>query len=980
MERKRLAWLHKAAPWAAAPIVVAGMTLAATPASAHATSDSDTDSTSDASSPSSLGASSSDASTSDSSTDVGEDPDSAEASSGEADVEESDGVDEDSIEEELNVEDADEQIAVEATDDLGTTIGDSAASTDKDDDEGLVAPEPHVTASADVQDDVVDDDLVEPIASTVLPLTAPPVATVTAARAAATSAAPIEAERRVESVALSVPVTAMRTGSTGSSPLDTSPSSLFAGLLEWARRQTRYALFDRAPTASPIQISQNEAGAIVGAVGATDPDGHYLSYVVTGSPAKGDVVVNPDGSFTYSPDTSFADSGGRDVFTVQVADNVRALIVIDADGRWRLNWFNKTEISVDITVTESPVASVEVGSGPSAVALSADGKTAYVTNADANSLSIIDTATRRVTATISDVGNYPLALAVSPDGETVYVAGGYGNSVAVIDTETETVVKTIGIGLVPADTVLSGLALSPDGQRLYVTDFGGDSVAVIDTELGTVIARLALPAGSAPGGLAFASNGSRVYVANTGTDTVSVIDTAERIVVATVDLPAGTSPTAVATSPDGRVVYVAGFQNGTVTAIDTGTQTITNTFYVSSSPSALAVSPDGQRLFVADDGTNAVAVIELASATVTSIAVGSNPGAVAVRPDGAELFVPNFESNSLSVVSLQPGAPAIGAQLVGYVLPAITVYNFSQYPLKVINLSGVYLNYLRELPPSAIKGPGVATIIEPGRSVGYALDTPPFGRNQYTLAFMAPSATETVYYEISAVTVNDVGLGNISCAAAGGTCTRAIKGALQIIEFNDPPGTIIEVPAGQGQEQAEILNDLCAQGSLAKCNFKPTREERTLGLRHQVGTTIRNPDDAPLTRQLQITDTQTETSSVQISAKASFKVFEIVNSEITTTFSQSWTRTHTFTESLTITVRPHFESRVFAEQPVYRYWGDFTVTMGNTTWILRDVYFDTPRTDGREPTGVYENDQQPLPPVVLDGNADDIEELTTLTI
>lgn len=956
MKQNRSEWMTKAAPWAAAPIVAAGIALAATPAAHATTNDSETGSATDSSS-----SSSSDAPSSDTEVD-------ADSRSGDAQNEEAQDVGQDDVDNDI-ADDVDDDIADEAEEAAGVENSDQEGRADAADRRDAPQEKSSSTTSTgpgSVAEETGDDAAASAIDAEPGPSTTSPPHT-------PSSAAPAQSER----LTLSAAVTASDTVTTATSPLDTSQTSFFAGLLEWARRQPRYALFDRAPTASPFQLSQNEAGAIVGSVGAVDPDGHQLDYVVTGSPAKGDVVVNPDGSFTYSPDAAFAESGGRDAFTVQVADNVRALILIDADGQWRLNWFKKAEVSVAVSVTESPVVSVEVGSGPSAVALSADGKTAYVTNADGNSLSVIDTATRRVTATISDVGNYPLAVVVSPDGETVYVAGGYDDRVAVIDTETASVVKTIQIGVVPGFTALSALALSPSGQRLYVADFDGDNVAVIDTDTYSVVARLALPSGSAPGGLTFAPNGSRLYVANTGTDTVSVIDTAAGEIVGQVILPAGTSPTAVATSPDGNVVYVAGFENGTIAAIDTATRAITNTFYVSSSPSALAVSPDGQRLFVTDDGTNSVAVIELATGTVTSIAVGSNPGAIAVSPDGAKLLVPNFESNSLSVVSVQPGAPATGTQLVAYVAPIMTIYNFSRYPLKVVNLSGVYLNSMRDLLPSAIKGPGVATIIEPGRSIGYSLDTPIFGRNQYTLGFLAPSAPGTVYYEISAMTLNDVGLGTISCQSAGGTCTRAVKGAVQIIEFNDPPGTTVEVPAGQGQEQAEILNDLCSQGSLAKCNFKATREERTVGDEHQVGFTVKNPDDGPLNRTVQISDTQTQTSSIQISAKASFKVFEIVNTEITTTFSQTWTRTHTFTETLQITVRPHFESRILAKQPVFRYWGDFTVTMGNTTWILRDVFFDTPRTDGREPAGEYVNDQRPLPPTVVDGSAEGAEAIST---
>jgi YVTN family beta-propeller protein len=46
---------------------------------------------------------------------------------------------------------------------------------------------------------------------------------------------------------------------------------------------------------------------------------------------------------------------------------------------------------------------------------------AYITNATSNNVSVIDTATDMVIATIP-VGSFPFGVAVSPDGRKVYVA------------------------------------------------------------------------------------------------------------------------------------------------------------------------------------------------------------------------------------------------------------------------------------------------------------------------------------------------------------------------------------------------------------------------------------------------------------------------------------------------------------------------------------------------------------------------------
>jgi YVTN family beta-propeller protein len=71
-----------------------------------------------------------------------------------------------------------------------------------------------------------------------------------------------------------------------------------------------------------------------------------------------------------------------------------------------------------------------------------------VTNQYSNSVSVIDTATNDVIATV-EVGNYPSGIAVSPDGTKVYVTNQYSNSVSVIDTATNSVTSSVAVGLNP---------------------------------------------------------------------------------------------------------------------------------------------------------------------------------------------------------------------------------------------------------------------------------------------------------------------------------------------------------------------------------------------------------------------------------------------------------------------------------------------------------------------------------------------------
>jgi len=77
--------------------------------------------------------------------------------------------------------------------------------------------------------------------------------------------------------------------------------------------------------------------------------------------------------------------------------------------------------------------------------------TVYVTkavddgNAVDDTVSVIDTATGTVTATIG-VGNYPYGVAADPAAGSVYVANADDGTVSVIDTATSTVTATIPVG------------------------------------------------------------------------------------------------------------------------------------------------------------------------------------------------------------------------------------------------------------------------------------------------------------------------------------------------------------------------------------------------------------------------------------------------------------------------------------------------------------------------------------------------------
>jgi YVTN family beta-propeller protein len=77
------------------------------------------------------------------------------------------------------------------------------------------------------------------------------------------------------------------------------------------------------------------------------------------------------------------------------------------------NGFASNSVSVIDTATNTVMATVPVGSLPNEVAVTPDGKHAYVTNFSSNNVSVIATATNKVVAS-APVGSQPGGVAIIP--------------------------------------------------------------------------------------------------------------------------------------------------------------------------------------------------------------------------------------------------------------------------------------------------------------------------------------------------------------------------------------------------------------------------------------------------------------------------------------------------------------------------------------------------------------------------------------
>lgn len=131
-------------------------------------------------------------------------------------------------------------------------------------------------------------------------------------------------------------------------PVDNQAKYHLAGAL-WATKRT---LLNQAPTVAPLQITGKLDGPVTGTVGAVDPDGDRLIYVVTKGPKSGSVKLNADGTYTYAPG---ADFDGVDTFRVVAVDagpHVNLLDPFRPIGTGATHLLNQRAIKFEFTFTD----------------------------------------------------------------------------------------------------------------------------------------------------------------------------------------------------------------------------------------------------------------------------------------------------------------------------------------------------------------------------------------------------------------------------------------------------------------------------------------------------------------------------------------------------------------------------------------------------------------------------------------------------
>jgi YVTN family beta-propeller protein len=205
----------------------------------------------------------------------------------------------------------------------------------------------------------------------------------------------------------------------------------------------------------------------------------------------------------------------------------------------------------------------------------------------------IDTTTLKIDQVIP-VGAVPKFVAVTPDDSTVLVANWCSGTLSVVNTTSARLVATITVG----GAYPRGIALSPDSKTAFVALLGSNQIEKVD--LASKTESMFARTGDGPREILISPDGKFLYVTNSKSGTVSKVDTANGRVLATVST--GDTPLSMAISRDGLAVYVVNYQSSTVSKLRTSDLSQLARMATYNHPIGIAYEPTTASVWVASDG------------------------------------------------------------------------------------------------------------------------------------------------------------------------------------------------------------------------------------------------------------------------------------------------------------------------------------------------------------------------------------------
>ena len=294
-----------------------------------------------------------------------------------------------------------------------------------------------------------------------------------------------------------------------------------------------------------------------------------------------------------------------------------------------LNKEDATLVTVD-PATGKVLGRVPTGEGPHEVAVSTDGKTAFVGNyggatGPGNTISVVDLVAMK------ELRRFDVSPLRRPHGMffadgKLYFTAETNRLVARYDPASNAIDWLFGTGQASTHMVW----VNPDATKMYTANIGSDSITVI--ERGTnaqVWNETNVAVGKGPEGFDVSPDGRELWAAQSRDGGVSIVDLDQKKVVGTIALGTKRS-NRLKFTPDGKLALVSDLDAGEVLVIDVATRAVTKHIPLGKMVEGILMQPDGARAYVAVNGDNYIAVIDLKTLAVTGrIEPGRGPDGMA---------------------------------------------------------------------------------------------------------------------------------------------------------------------------------------------------------------------------------------------------------------------------------------------------------------------------------------------------------------
>jgi YVTN family beta-propeller protein len=379
-----------------------------------------------------------------------------------------------------------------------------------------------------------------------------------------------------------------------------------------------------------------------------------LPHVVITSPVNGTTIVSSDITVT-----GMASSKNSTISNVQVSIDGSTYKPANGTTSWSFTKHglangihtilaraidNLGNVGVSYGSNRVLGSPIPVGTGPVSVAYDPANGDMYVANRNNNTISVIDSNTNAVIATIPIPT--PTGIVYDSANSNIY-ATGYNSptGVIVINGTTNTITGSVTIGGFP-----NGITFDPANGDLYATSTGTNTVTVINGATNSVIGS-PISVQTSPEDIAFDPANNYLYVTNYGNSTVSVINGATNTIVGS-PISVGISPFNIRFDPANGYLYVSNAGGSSISVINGTTNSVTSTISIPGSvPSGIAFDPANKYLYVTD-GHSSVVLINGTTNTLAGspIPVGTTPAGIAYDSANGYLYVTNQNSNSVSVI------------------------------------------------------------------------------------------------------------------------------------------------------------------------------------------------------------------------------------------------------------------------------------------------------------------------------------------